>query len=246
VIAGELDAGVCLDLHESAAAVADSLARHGVRPIERLDAFGLLTPDFTAVHMTHLDASDIDRAQRSGIAACLCPESDFDGAHAAALAAAGLRLALGSGAAGEESLWSAVRLVPLLARRNAGAPDRPATDRPATDRVANDWPAPWDVLAMATRGGAGALGLDAEIGTLGIGKWADLCCIDLDAPALQPTHEPAAPLVFRGSRDMVTDVWVAGRQLLAGSRFTRLDWPATAARAAAWVGRIHDEEAESW
>jgi 5-methylthioadenosine/S-adenosylhomocysteine deaminase len=89
---------------------------------------------------------------------------------------------------------------------------------------------PWDALAAATRGGAGVLGLDAEIGTLEAGKWADLCCIDLSGPAAAPLHEPVRQLVFAGGRDMVSDVWVAGRQLLSKGQFTRLDWPSLAAR----------------
>jgi 5-methylthioadenosine/S-adenosylhomocysteine deaminase len=62
------------------------------------------------------------------------------------------------------------------------------------------------------------------------GKWADLCCVDLSGPATQPAGDPLRRLVEAGGRDSVSDVWVAGRHLLADGRFTRLDWPDLAAR----------------
>jgi 5-methylthioadenosine/S-adenosylhomocysteine deaminase len=96
----------------------------------------------------------------------------------------------------------------------------------------------WDALSVATRGGAAVLGLDGELGTLEAGKWADLCCVDLGGPATQPLSDPVAQLVFCGGRDIVSDVWVAGRQLLSAGELTRLDWPGVAARANAWARRL--------
>jgi 5-methylthioadenosine/S-adenosylhomocysteine deaminase len=97
----------------------------------------------------------------------------------------------------------------------------------------------WDGLHAATLGGAAALGLEAEVGALEVGKWADLCCVDLSGPATQPLGDPLAQLVFGGGRDIVSDVWVAGRQLLSGGELTRLDWPDVAARSAAWPMRLN-------
>jgi 5-methylthioadenosine/S-adenosylhomocysteine deaminase len=97
----------------------------------------------------------------------------------------------------------------------------------------------WDALATATRGGAAVLGLDGDVGTLEAGKWADLCCVDLGGPATQPLTEPVTQLVFGGGRDIVSDVWVAGRQLLSAGELTRLDWPGVAARANAWAVRLN-------
>jgi 5-methylthioadenosine/S-adenosylhomocysteine deaminase len=81
------------------------------------------------------------------------------------------------------------------------------------------------------------LGLDAEIGTLEAGKWADLCCLDLGGPAMQPTLDPLSQIPLAGGRDLVSDVWVAGRQLLSEGQFTRLDWPQLAARLKAAEAR---------
>jgi 5-methylthioadenosine/S-adenosylhomocysteine deaminase len=47
---------------------------------------------------------------------------------------------------------------------------------------------------------------------------------------MQPPFDPLRQLVFCGGRDLVSDVWVAGRQLLSEGQFTRLDWPGLAAR----------------
>jgi hypothetical protein len=48
------------------------------------------------------------------------------------------------------------------------------------------------------------------------------------------SRDPATPLVFNGTRDMVSDVWVSGRHLLNNRAFTRLDWSELAARVNAW------------
>jgi 5-methylthioadenosine/S-adenosylhomocysteine deaminase len=177
VLAAELDAAVLLSLHESQDEVAASLARHGLRPIERMQALGLLTPSLTAVHMVHVTAADRDLALRGGIAVTLCPESNLRSGNGppavASWAEGGARLGLGSGTDGCDAgfdLWSVLRQYGLLAHR------------PGADSTAL---AAWDALSAATQGGAAALGLDSEIGTLQTGKWADLCCVDLRGPAMQ-------------------------------------------------------------
>jgi len=156
-----------------------------------------------------------------GISICLCPQANLksgDGLPpAGAFAAAGIRLSLGS--AGAETLsqdiWGEMKLTALTAHAAGSGGARLN---------------PWQVLNIATRGGAAALGLDGEVGTLEAGKWADLCCVDLSGPGTQPLREPLAQLVFNGGRDIVSDVWVAGRQLLADGNLTRLDWSGVAAR----------------
>jgi 5-methylthioadenosine/S-adenosylhomocysteine deaminase len=235
-MADELDAGIVLPLHESRAEVDECLIRHGTRPIARLNGLGLLTPALTAVHMTVVSAADLDLAQRSGIAVTLCPESSPRAGNGlppvAAWAATGLRLSLGGGIAGPgggADPWTTMRLLALLSL----APD------PGLADVAHRGLCAWDALSIATRGGAAALGLDAEIGTLEKGKWADMCCIDLERPATQWAALDAAlsswatALVWGGGRDLVSDVWVAGRHLLNSRAFTRLDWPRAAGRLGA-------------
>jgi 5-methylthioadenosine/S-adenosylhomocysteine deaminase len=229
-LANELDAGVLISLHESAAAVADCLSRHGLTPIDRLHRLGMLTPALVAANMVHVSDADLALAQRSGIAVTLCPESNlragFGPPPVVAWARTELRLGTGSGA-GAPDLWSALRLLALLAiptgARDADAPS--AAIGAALEA--------WDALATVTRGAAAALGLDGEIGSIETGKWADLCCIGLRIPGMLRPGAPAAErLVFGGGRDMVSDVWVSGRHLLNDGAFTRLDWSALAARIA--------------
>jgi len=211
--------GIMIDLHQSPDEIAGCVAAHGMRPIERLWHLGLLTPALNTVHMLHLTAADMSLMQRTGISVTLCPQWGLKYGHTlpqiAAFAAAGVRLGLGSGdvAALGQDVWGDMKIVALL-----------------TD--------PWDTLHAVTRGGAAVLGLESEVGTLESGKWADLCCVDLSGPGTQPASDPLARLVFGGGRDIVSDVWVAGRQLLSGGELTRLDWPEVAVRSAAWATRL--------
>jgi 5-methylthioadenosine/S-adenosylhomocysteine deaminase len=226
-LADELDAGIVIDLHESAAEIAASIARHGMSPLQRLWKLGLLTPALNAVHMTQATAEDIDLARRTGISISLCPQSSlkkgFGLPPVAALAASGIRLSVGNGDGAphqNRDVWGEMKLLALMSHGGAA---------PLTA---------WDVLAMATRGGAAVLGLETDVGTLEPGKWADLCCADLGGPATSPISDPVTQLVFCGGRDIVSDVWVAGRQLLSDGEMTRLDWAAVAERSNAWAERL--------
>jgi 5-methylthioadenosine/S-adenosylhomocysteine deaminase len=223
-LADELDARIVVDLHESAAAITASLARHAVRPIARLWNLGLLTPALNAVQMALATAEDIELAARTGVSISVCPKSSMAKGiglpPVSAFAASGIRLGLCSADGAQhqnQDVWGGVQLLALAPSAGASA---------------------WDALCMATRGGAAALGLDAEVGTLEPGKWADLCCVDLSGPATQPLRDPVTQLVFGGGRDMVSDVWVAGRQLLSGGQTTRLDWAAVADRTQGWASRL--------
>lgn len=227
-LANELDASLVMSLHESHAEIDSSLARYGRRPLERMHALGLLTPALTAVHMNQVVDADIALAQRGGIAITLCPQASLRDGNGpppvTTWASSGLRVGVGTGAAHNDAardLWQELRLLALLA----------AADHTNARAAVGAW----DALAAATRGGAAALGLDAETGTLEPGKWADLCCVDLRAPAMLRTAaiDMTTQLTFNGAGNDVGDVWVAGRQLVNEGSFTRLDWAALAARIAA-------------
>jgi 5-methylthioadenosine/S-adenosylhomocysteine deaminase len=226
-LADEVDAGISMELHQSNGEISQCIAMHGARPIERLWKLGLLTPAFNAVHMVQATAADIELAQRTGISISLCPQADLQSGNGlppiAAFAAAGIRLGLGTGSAAamSQDLWAEMKLIALMSQTPANAADRA-----------------WDALSLATRGGAAAMSLDSEVGTLEAGKWADLCCVDLSGPVTQPLRDPITQLVLGGGRDIVSDVWVAGRQLLSGGELTRLDWPEVAARSAGWAARM--------
>jgi 5-methylthioadenosine/S-adenosylhomocysteine deaminase len=94
-------------------------------------------------------------------------------------------------------------------------------------------------LRMATLNGARALGLDNEIGSLKAGKAADITAIDLAALPSQPVYDPVSQIVYTASREQVTDVWVAGRRLLANRTLTTLDEEAVLRRAQDWRDKIH-------
>jgi len=68
---------------------------------------------------------------------------------------------------------------------------------------------------LATLGGAKALGLEAKIGSVAVGKAADLCAIRIDSIELSPCYDPASLLVYAAGREHVSDVWVAGNIRLA-------------------------------
>ncbi|HYW91912.1 MAG TPA: TRZ/ATZ family hydrolase [Gammaproteobacteria bacterium] len=228
--ADELDRRVHIHLHETADEVRESVAAHGMRPLDRLERLGLLTPNLVAVHVTQLEDAEIERLAAAGAHVVHCPESNLKLAsgmcRAADLDRAGVDLALGTdGAASNNDLdmIGEMRTAALLAKAVAG--DAAALPAPR-------------VLRMATLGGARALGLEAECGSLEPGKWADLAAVRLDTPDCQPVYNAVSQIVYAATRQHVTDVWVAGRQLYRDGSLIHMDVEEVAARARTWGERI--------
>ena len=98
------------------------------------------------------------------------------------------------------------------------------------------------VLRMATLNGARALGLEANIGSLEPGKWADITAVDLSTLETEPVYNPESQLVYAASRQQVTHVWVAGQALLEERRLTTLDSDEIIQRARRWRQKIKDSE----
>ena len=94
------------------------------------------------------------------------------------------------------------------------------------------------VIAMATLGGALALGLHDRIGSLVPGKEADLIAVNLGELDDAPLYDPISHLGHVAGRERVTDVWVSGERIVRDRRLTTLDEPALLARAELWKQKL--------
>ncbi|HYL89462.1 MAG TPA: TRZ/ATZ family hydrolase [Burkholderiales bacterium] len=201
-LAAELDLPVHVHVHETDHEIQASLAEHGVRPLERLRRLNLVAPNLIAVHAVHLTAEEIALLARHGCSVAHCPSSNMKLASGfapvARLAAAGVNIALGTDGAASNNrldLLEETRLAALLAKAVAG--DAQAMPAHAA-------------LRAATLGGAQALGLADRIGSIAVGKAADLAAIALRGLELAPCFDPVSQLVYAAGREHVTHVWVAG------------------------------------
>lgn len=230
IVAEDLDRRVHIHLHETADEVAEGVRRRGERPLARLDALGLLGPRLLAVHMTQLTEGERARVAETGAHVIHCPEANLKLASGFCpvtdLLARGVNVALGTDGAASNNdldLFGELRTAALVAKAQSGD----AAALPA-----------WQALHLATLGGARALGRDDEIGSLIPGKAADLVAVDLSGPEAQPLHNVVSQLAYATGRGQVTDVWVAGRPVLADRLPQTLDMPAILQRAARWRDTI--------
>jgi len=230
VLADELDIPVHMHVHETAVEVSDSVQACGQRPLQRLQALGLLSPSLLAAHMTQLDDADRQLVADSGATVVHCPESNLKLAsgfcEVQKLVDAGVNVALGTdGAASNNDLdmIGEMRTAALLAKAVHGD----ASALPACD-----------VLRMATLNGARALGLGDDTGSLTPGKWADITAVDLGVLETRPLYDPVSQLVYAAGREQVSDVWVAGHHLLNGRALTNLDLGEILQRASDWQVKI--------
>jgi len=230
--ADELDIPVHMHVHETADEIGQSIATYGGRPLQRLAGLGLVSPSLLAVHMTQLTDADIEQVAGGGAHVLHCPESNMKLASGFCpvhlLLKAGVNVALGTdGAASNNDLdmFAEMRTAALLAKAVAGD----ATALPAAA-----------ALRMATLNGAIALSLSEQTGSLIPGKWADIVAVELDGIEATPLYDPVSQLVYATGRNQVTDVWVAGQQVLEGRRLSHLDEAEVRAKARAWSTHIRE------
>jgi 5-methylthioadenosine/S-adenosylhomocysteine deaminase len=221
-----------MHVHETLHEVEQAQADTGKRPLQRLQELGLINASFVAVHMTQLTEAEIDMIAAANAHIVHCPESNLKLASGfcpvARCLAAGINVALGTdGAASNNDLdmLGEIRSAALLAKAVAN-------DASAVPAMA--------ALQMATLNGAKALGLDKEIGSLLIGKAADVIAIDLDCLSTQPVYDAISQIVYAANRQQVTDVWVNGTRVLKTRQLTTIDVMELKAKVVEWQSRLAD------
>jgi len=116
-----------------------------------------------------------------------------------------------------------MRLAALLAKGVSGDPEAIPAAR---------------ALSMATLHGARALGLEEQIGSIEVGKRADLVAVDLDAAETSPAHNVVSHLVYSASRRQVSDVWVDGRRVLCQGHLETIDEGRVVRESEQWRKRL--------
>ena len=194
-----------------------SLVEFGRRPIEHLADIGILGPNLTLVHMNHLSEEELALVVESGVGVVHCPAASARRGMGAIrhgrfpeMLAAGVPVALGSdGISGRRDLLRQAYLAAVGFREMRG-------DFPVLTGE--------NVLEMATLHGARVLGMEDEVGSIEVGKRADIVIHTLDRPEAHPRFkDPVDSLVFFQGSSTVDTVYVDGEAVLDGGRFTRFD-----------------------
>lgn len=214
---------VLIHLAETEDEVRQSEAAHGRSPTAYLESIGFWGPRTVAAHGVWVTDEDIATLARRGVSVSHNPESNMKLASGAApvtkMQGAGLTLGLGTdGAASNNDLdmFEAMRQAAFLAKLATKSP----TALPARD-----------ALAMATIGGARALGLEALTGSLETGKRADLITVAVDSARETPLYDPISHLVYVTRGNDVRTTIVNGRILMLNRRPLTLDRRAVLAEA---------------
>jgi 5-methylthioadenosine/S-adenosylhomocysteine deaminase len=212
-LAAELGLPVQCHVHETAGEITESMTRHGRRPLQRLADLGLLGPEFIAIHAVHLNEADIALLAQHGVSVAHCPHSNLKLASGIAptarLLAAGVEVGIGTDGAASNNrldLLSEARTAALLAKGSSGD--------------ATTWPAHQTLHAM-TLAGARALGIDGRIGSIEVGKLADLAAFELSEPWSRPVFEPVAHLINTAGGHRATHVWVDGEPVVRSRQLQR-------------------------
>ncbi|HKI48126.1 MAG TPA: amidohydrolase, partial [Desulfobacteria bacterium] len=214
-ISGEYGAPLQIHLSETSGEVSETLKISGKRPVHYLDQLGLLDSHLIAAHGVHLDETELRCLCKRGTSIIHVPESNMKLASGIAplekIIAMGLKTGIGTdGCASNNNLdlFGEMDTAAKLAKVSTGKPD-----------VANAH----QILKMATIGGAKALGIEKETGSLEKGKKADIIVVDLNSPHLCPLFNPTSALVYSAGGADVKDVIINGVPLMKGRTLCALD-----------------------
>lgn len=191
------------------------IANTGKRPIRHLAEIGVLGSNVSLTHMVHVDADEVAILAETGTNVIHCPGAALKGGYGATavgrfpeMAEAGVTLLLGTDGGDQADMMRSISLVAGLfkdARRDASL-----------------FPA-HRALEMATVNGAKALGMSGQIGSLEVGKKADLVLHDTDRPEWRPLSNVISQLVWSADGRGVHSVWVDGRRVVDDYRSTTID-----------------------
>lgn len=186
----------------------------GRRNIEYLNECGLAAPNVVLAHCVHLNNREMEVLSRTGTHVAHCPSSNLKLGSGIApiveMLGRGVSVSLGADGApcnNRLDMFTEMRTAALIQKALHGAETLPALT----------------MLRMATIDGARALGLDREIGSIEVGKRADLALLNLEALHTSPHPDPISTIVYAAEASDVETVIIDGRVVMRGGELTTLD-----------------------
>lgn len=199
----------------------------GRRNIEYLHEVGLTAPNLVLAHCIHLDQTEIEILRQTGTHVAHCPSSNLKLASGIAPITEMLDLAIsvslgadGAPCNNRLDMFTEMRTAALLQKFRSGPRAIPALT----------------ALRMATIHGARALGLEDQIGTIAVGKRADLQLINLDSIHTTPHSDPVSTIVYAAETNNVESVIIDGRIVMHDRELTTLDQKTVIAQARLYAG----------
>jgi len=214
--AGELGVGMHIHLSETRGEVEESRARHGgMSPIELMDSIGLFEFRTLAAHCVHVSQKDIEILSSKGVGVAHNPGSNMKIASGIApvpaMLKAGVKVGLGTDGASSNNNLDLLEEARLAAFLHKLANDDP-TVIPAGQ-----------ALALATLGGAKAMEMESEIGSLEPGKSADIILLDMNKPHMYPRHDLTSHIIYSARASDVTTVIINGELVMENGVLTGID-----------------------
>ncbi len=214
-IATELKVGIHIHLAESLELAKQIKTERGLSEVQILKGLGFLNSDVLAAHCIHLSDQEMGTLAKHGVKVSYNPVANMKLAQGTPrihdLLEAGLTVGFGTdGPASNNNLdlLQTVKIGALLQKQHYHDP----TVLPAST-----------VLRMATIDGARALGLEKSIGSLEVGKKADIILVNLEEPHLTPLHDPYANIVYSAGGSDVDTVIVGGEVIMEDREVKTLD-----------------------
>jgi 5-methylthioadenosine/S-adenosylhomocysteine deaminase len=204
---------------------------HGLTPVQYLSRIGLLGPNVLGAHCIWLDQADVQTLAHFGVGCSYNPSSNMKTAAglmpAVELLSAGVAVGIGTDGAASNNNQDMFEEMDLAAKQQKFARMDP---RALT--------AP-QVVEMATITGARALHLERQIGSLEVGKKADLIVVDTSAPHATPMYDVYSAIVYALKSSDVRTTIVGGKVVMEDRRMLTLDEPAILAKVAEYAKQIN-------
>lgn len=201
-LAEELDTTWQIHLSETEEERQNAIKEFGCSPVEYLAKLGCLNERTVAVHCVALSDHDIELLAKSGASVVHCPVSNMrlgcDASPVVKLLKAGVNVALGTDGAASAcslSMFEQMRTAGLIAKGFSQDP---------TQLTVNQ------IIRMATINGANALKLDREVGSLAVGKFADLAVIDMSQLVTMPVLDVLSNVIYAVEAQCIHQVWASG------------------------------------
>jgi 5-methylthioadenosine/S-adenosylhomocysteine deaminase len=224
------DVPTLIHLAETQDEMRNAEAQFKLTPVHYLDSLGFLGPGVLAAHGVWVSEPEIAVLQMRGVGVSHNPESNMKLASGTAPVPAYLRadVAIGLGTDGAASnndldMFEAMRTASLLHKLHSADP------RAVSARVA---------LEMATSRGARALGMSATVGSLEVGKRADMILVDVSGARHTPMYDPVSHLVYVARGDDVRTTIVNGRVLMRDRRVLTLNEAEVLRDARGWADKV--------